>query len=81
MSFNFNELKPKIIVFGVGGAGSNAVSNMIKSNLDGVEFWVANTDAQALETSMSTNKIQLGVTSTCGLGAGSNPEIGRMAAE
>ncbi len=82
LSFDPNsELNPKISVFGVGGAGSNAVNNMINSGLEGVEFWVANTDAQALRTSMSHNKIQLGVTSTKGLGAGSNPEVGCIAAE
>ena len=53
------DMKPKITVFGVGGAGGNAVNNMILSNLQGVEFWVANTDAQALENSKTTNRIQL----------------------
>lgn len=84
MSLSFdlnNELKPKIVVFGVGGAGGNAVNNMIASGLDGVEFWVANTDAQALNKSLAPNKIQLGVGSTMGLGAGSNPEIGSKAAK
>lgn len=76
-----HELKPKLLVFGIGGAGSNAVNNMIISQLVGVEFWVANTDAQALKTSSASNKIQLGIASTKGLGAGSNPEIGRIAAE
>ncbi|CAL7959702.1 cell division protein FtsZ [Alphaproteobacteria bacterium] len=75
------ELNPNITVFGVGGAGSNAVDNMIKSNLQGVVFWVANTDAQALKYSLAPNKIQLGIASTKGLGAGSNPEVGRAAAE
>ena len=84
MSFTFDpniELKPKIVVLGVGGAGGNAVNNMINSGLEGVEFWMANTDAQALKTSTAQNKIQLGTSSTKGLGAGSNPEVGRMAAE
>ena len=75
------DMKPKIMVFGVGGAGGNAVNNMISSNLEGVEFWVANTDAQALENSLTTNRIQLGTDSTKGLGAGSYPEIGKKAAE
>jgi len=84
MSFSFdlnNELQPKIIVFGVGGAGGNAVNNMIGAGLEGVEFWVANTDAQALNKSISPNKIQLGIDSTMGLGAGSNPEVGSRAAK
>ncbi len=75
------DMKPKITVFGVGGAGSNAVNNMITANLEGVEFWVANTDAQALEHSLTNNRIQLGLKSTQGLGAGSHPEIGKKAAE
>ncbi len=75
------ELKPRIAVVGVGGAGGNAVNNMIKSELEGVEFIVANTDAQALTQSMSQRKIQLGVSVTQGLGAGSRPDIGRAAAE
>jgi cell division protein FtsZ len=81
-SFDFNyELKPKIVVFGVGGAGGNAVNNMINSGLDGVDFWVANTDAQALSKSLAPNRIQLGVGSTMGLGAGSNPDVGCKAAQ
>lgn len=77
------DLKPKIVVLGVGGAGGNAVNNMIQSKLEGVEFWVANTDAQALSNSLVTedHRIQLGVQSTKGLGAGSHPEIGAKAAE
>jgi cell division protein FtsZ len=76
------DLKPKISVFGVGGAGGNAVNNMIASSLEGVEFWAANTDAQALrENSLTENRIQLGMESTRGLGAGSHPEMGRAAAE
>ncbi len=75
------DMKPKITVFGVGGAGGNAVNNMIISDLQGVEFWVANTDAQALEVSRTSNRIQLGSKSTKGLGAGSHPEVGKGAAE
>ena len=75
------ELKPRITVFGVGGAGGNAVNNMINSELDGVEFVVANTDAQALVHAATERRIQLGGTLTQGLGAGSKPEIGRAAAE
>ncbi|MCZ6522990.1 MAG: cell division protein FtsZ [Alphaproteobacteria bacterium] len=75
------ELKPAITVIGVGGAGGNAVNNMIKANLEGVEFVVANTDAQALSQSLTERRIQLGVDITHGLGAGSRPDIGRAAAE
>ncbi len=75
------ELKPRIIVFGVGGAGGNAVNNMINSALDGVEFVVANTDAQALANSLSEHRIQLGIGLTQGLGAGARPDVGRSAAE
>src|SRR3546814_6331609 len=75
------ELKPRITVVGVGGAGGNAVNNMIRSNLEGVDFIVCNTDSQALNMSLSERRIQLGVTVTQGLGAGSRPEIGRAAAE
>ncbi len=75
------ELKPRISVIGVGGAGGNAVNNMIDSSLEGVEFLVANTDAQAMGLSKSERRIQLGVKATQGLGAGSLPEIGRGAAE
>ncbi len=75
------ELKPRILVFGVGGAGGNAVNNMITAQLEGVEFVVANTDAQALAQSLSDNRIQLGIAMTQGLGAGSRPDIGRGAAE
>lgn len=74
-------LKPKITVIGVGGAGGNAVNNMIKSNLQGAEFVAANTDAQALEHSLANVKIQLGENITRGLGAGASPDIGRAAAE
>jgi len=75
------ELKPRITVFGVGGAGGNAINNMIKSNLEGVEFVVGNTDAQALNGSLAQRRIQLGTTITRGLGAGSRPDVGRAAAE
>jgi cell division protein FtsZ len=75
------ELKPHIIVFGVGGAGGNAVNNMISAGLMGCEFVVANTDAQALASSKAKRIVQLGVEATQGLGAGSHPEVGRAAAE
>ncbi len=75
------ELKPRITVFGVGGAGGNAVNNMIEAGLDGVEFVVANTDAQALPLSLAERRIQLGASITEGLGAGSRPEVGCAAAE
>jgi len=75
------ELKPKILVLGVGGAGGNAVSNMIRSELQGVEFVVANTDAQALKQNLANDKIQLGAELTEGLGAGSKPFVGAEAAE
>jgi len=78
---NIQELKPRITVFGVGGAGGNAVNNMIMSGLDGVDFVCANTDAQALALSKAQRIIQLGVSVTEGLGAGSHPEVGRAAAE
>lgn len=74
-------LKPKITIFGAGGAGGNAINNMIRSNLEGVEFIAANTDAQALQNSLAQYKIQLGVKTTKGLGAGSFPDRGRAAAE
>ncbi len=75
------ELKPRISVFGVGGAGGNAIDNMIRSELQGVEFVAANTDAQALAASLATNRIQLGVKITQGLGAGAQPSVGQAAAE
>jgi cell division protein FtsZ len=75
------EMKARIIVFGVGGAGGNAVNNMIVSGLQGVDFIVANTDAQALNMSRARHVIQLGTQVTQGLGAGSQPELGRAAAE
>jgi cell division protein FtsZ len=78
---DIHELKPRITVFGVGGAGGNAVNNMIAAGLQGVEFVVANTDAQALTTAKAQRKIQMGVQVTEGLGAGSQPEVGKAAAE
>ncbi len=75
------ELKPRIVVFGVGGAGGNAVNNMIEAGLEGVEFVVANTDAQQLAFSKTDRRIQLGMTVTQGLGAGAHPEVGMSAAE
>ncbi len=75
------ELKPRIVVFGVGGAGGNAVNNMIEAGLEGVEFVVANTDAQQLQFSRTERRIQLGVATTQGLGAGAHPEVGSAAAE
>ncbi|WCT72725.1 cell division protein FtsZ [Sphingomonas naphthae] len=76
-----DELKPRISVIGVGGAGGNAIANMIASDVQGVDFVVANTDAQALNASPAEQRIQLGLKITQGLGAGSRPEIGRAAAE
>jgi cell division protein FtsZ len=75
------ELKPRITVFGVGGAGGNAVNNMIEQQLEGVEFVVANTDAQALQQSKASARIQMGVKVTEGLGAGARPTVGAAAAE
>ncbi|MGB0505977.1 MAG: cell division protein FtsZ [Pikeienuella sp.] len=75
------DLRPRITVFGVGGAGGNAVNNMIDKNLEGAEFVVANTDAQALQQSKSSRKLQLGVGVTQGLGAGAKPDVGAGAAE
>ena len=75
------ELKPRIVVFGVGGAGGNAVNNMIEAGLEGVEFVVANTDAQQLQFAKTERRVQLGVLATQGLGAGAHPEIGMSAAE
>ena len=87
MTINFsvphdeNELKPRITVIGVGGAGGNAVNNMIRSNLEGVEFIVTNTDNQSLSQSLADRRLQLGPTVTQGLGAGSRPDVGKAAAE
>ncbi|MDZ4869290.1 MAG: cell division protein FtsZ [Alphaproteobacteria bacterium] len=78
---DFTELKPRILVFGVGGAGGNAVNNMVASKLEGVEFLVANTDAQALVHSKASYRLQLGSALTQGLGAGSRPDVGEAAAE
>ncbi|MFN7002902.1 MAG: cell division protein FtsZ [Roseinatronobacter sp.] len=87
MALNFSEssrdadLSPRITVFGVGGAGGNAVNNMIDKQLEGVEFVVANTDAQALQQSRASGRIQMGVKITEGLGAGARPSVGSAAAE
>ncbi len=87
MTLNLNvpattpDLSPRITVIGVGGAGGNAVNNMIQTSLDGVEFLITNTDAQALSQSLCERRIQLGRNITQGLGAGSRPDIGRAAAE
>ena len=76
-----HELRPRITVLGVGGAGGNAVNNMISSHLEGVEFVVANTDAQALAQSKAERRIQLGSRTTEGLGAGASPDVGKAGAE
>ncbi|MGF1626038.1 MAG: cell division protein FtsZ [Alphaproteobacteria bacterium] len=87
MSLNLNieqiqpELRPHILVIGVGGAGCNAVNNMIRAKLEGVEFLVANTDSQSLAASLCERRIQIGANLTQGLGAGARPEVGRAAAE
>ena len=86
MTINLNvpdirELKPRITVFGVGGAGGNAVNNMITAGLQGVEFVVANTDAQALTMSKAQRIVQMGTQVTQGLGAGSQPDVGAAAAQ
>ena len=75
------ELRPRITVIGVGGAGGNAIANMITAGIEGVDFVVANTDAQALNNSIAEHRIQLGSDITQGLGAGARPEVGRAAAE
>src|SRR6478752_10232709 len=75
------ELRPRITVLGVGGAGGNAVNNMIEAGLEGVDFIVANTDAQALTSSKARRVIQMGTQVTGGLGAGAQPDVGRAAAE
>lgn len=80
-SLELTELKPKVAVIGVGGAGGNAVNNMMRSGVQGVDFIAANTDAQSLAGSEAKLKIQLGVEVTEGLGAGSHPDVGRAAAE
>ncbi|MGR6330156.1 cell division protein FtsZ [Sphingomonas sp. XXL09] len=76
-----DELTPRIAVIGVGGAGGNAIANMMRADVQGVDFLVANTDAQALKSSVAPHRIQLGSKITQGLGAGARPEIGRAAAE
>ncbi|MEM7046944.1 MAG: cell division protein FtsZ [Pseudomonadota bacterium] len=74
-------LRPKITIIGVGGAGGNAIDNMIRARLEGVDFVAANTDAQALESGLAERKVQLGEETTSGLGAGAKPEVGRASAE
>jgi cell division protein FtsZ len=81
MSEETKELKPRITVIGVGGAGGNAVNNMIRGELQGVKFIASNTDAQALTLSLAEAKLQLGFEATQGLGAGSHPEVGKISAE
>ena len=78
---DITELKPRITVFGVGGGGGNAVNNMINAGLEGVDFVVANTDAQALSMNKAERIIQMGLGVTEGLGAGSQPDVGRASAE
>ncbi len=78
---DMDELRPRIVVIGVGGAGGNAIANMIGANIEGVDFIYANTDAQALNSSVAETRIQLGPELTRGLGAGARPEVGRAAAE
>ena len=80
-TLSLHELKPRIVVFGVGGAGGNAVNNMIDARLQGVEFVVANTDSQAMLRAKTENRIQLGASITEGLGAGARPEVGQAAAQ
>ena len=80
-NIDISELRPRITIFGVGGAGGNAVNNMINAGLQGVEFVVANTDAQALALMRAEHIIQMGVRATGGLGAGSQADVGRAAAE
>lgn len=78
---HLHEFAPKIVVVGVGGAGTNAVNNMVASGLSGVDFLALNTDAQHLSTSLCTDRIQIGTALTSGLGCGANPDAGRLAAE
>ena len=78
---SIDELRPRITVIGVGGAGGNAIANMIGAGIEGVDFVVVNTDAQALNNSIADTRIQLGPAITQGLGAGARPEVGRAAAE
>ena len=81
MDANIQEFLPRICVIGVGGAGCNAVNNMIARGLQGVDFICANTDAQHLSTCLAEKKIQIGKSTTSGLGCGANPDVGRAAAE
>ena len=81
MQGHFNEFAPRICVIGVGGAGGNAVNNMIARNLSGVDFLAINTDAQHLSTTLTDNRLQIGRGVTAGLGCGANPDAGRLAAE
>src|SRR6266513_3209297 len=80
VQFDEEQLTARIKVIGVGGGGGNAVNRMIQAGIKGIEFLVANTDVQAMRTSLASNKIQLGAKLTKGLGAGANPEIGKQAA-
>src|SRR3954467_6634562 len=75
------ETRPRLAIFGIGGGGGNAINNMIDANLRGADFIAANTDSQALSMSKASRLIQLGVDLTGGLGAGSEPQVGRLAAE
>ena len=86
MTINFKspeirELKPRILLLGVGGAGGNAINEMIESNVQGVEFIAVNTDAQDLKTSKAKTRVQIGLNVTKGLGAGAKHEIGQAAAD
>ena len=76
-----DDLRPRITVIGVGGAGGNAIANMMEAQIEGVDFIVANTDAQALSNAAAEKRIQLGPDITGGLGAGARPEVGKAAAE
>ena len=78
---NINDAKPKISVIGIGGAGGNAINTMINANINNIDFIAANTDGQALSRSLTARQIQLGKNTTLGLGAGSDSETGRKAAE
>ena len=78
---NINDARPKISVIGIGGAGGNAINTMINANINNIDFIAANTDGQALSRSLTTRQIQLGKNTTLGLGAGSDSETGRKAAE
>src|SRR5437870_11995289 len=80
VQFDEQQLGAKIKVIGVGGGGGNAVNRMIQAGIKGIEFLVANTDVQAMRTSLAPNKIQIGAKLTKGLGAGANPEVGKQAA-